>query len=94
MARRKIGPAYEKAPSKRVGDWFKQVLPVAITSLVVATIFWFGLDWSVDYLFNFLATSGDESIEKPFCSNDDIWILLKLVGSLGTMVVVAKMQTK
>ena len=94
MARRKIGPAYEKAPSKRVGDWFKQVLPIAFASLLTAVIFWFGVDFSVDFLFNFLATGGDESVEKPFCTNDDVWILLKIFGSLGTMVVVGKTQMK
>ena len=94
MGRRKVGPAYESSPAKRILKWINQRLLILMSSLIVVVIFWFGVDWVVDLFLNFLATSGDETKEKPFSSNTDLCIIFKLVGSLVAMIVVAKSQTK
>ena len=94
LKRRKIGPAYERSPVKKLGEWSNKNLLILGSAFVLAIVFWFGVDLLVDGFLNFLAAAGDESKEKQFSSNDTMWILIKIFGSLGMFVLVAKSAKK
>ncbi len=94
LKRRKIGPAYERSPIKKLSEWSNNNLLILGSALLLGVVFWFGVDLVVDGFLNFLATSGDEAKEKPFSSNDTMWILVKIFGSLGVCTFVAKSAKK
>ncbi len=94
MARRKIGPAYERSPFERLAEWANRNLLILISAVCVSTVFWFCVNWTIDGLMNFLATGGDAAQEKPYSSDDPMWIIVKLVGSLLCMVIVVKSRSK
>ena len=94
LRRRKIGPAYERSPLQRLWDWINRNLLILISSVGLSFIYCVILNFFVDNMFNFLATGGNEEVEDPFSSNDDMWILMKLVGSLVIIYSVLKAKSK
>jgi len=94
VKRRKIGSAYERSPVKKLSEWSSKNLLILGSALVLAIVFWFGVDLLVDGFLNFLVAAGDETKEKHFSSNDTMWILVKIFGSLGMFAIVAKSTKK
>ncbi len=92
--RRKIGPAFERSPIQRIGEWTSRNVLIVISSVVLAVIFWVGVNWVIDSMFNFLATGGDEAIEKTFSSDEPLWITVKLFGSLFIFFFVLTSKSK
>ena len=94
MRRRKVGPAYEQSPVRKFREWFNRNLLIFIASFISCVCFWLFVNFLVDYLFNLLATGGDELVEQPFSSDDTMWILLKLVGSFILVISIIKSRAK
>lgn len=95
MARRRmIGPAYERSPIQRLSEWANRNILILISALVCGFMFWLLTDFVVDGVLNFLSTGGDETMEKPYDSNDPMWIITKLVGSSITMMMIVKSRSK
>jgi hypothetical protein len=92
--RRKIGPAYERSPIQRIGAWTSRNSLIVVASVTMAIVFWVGVNWAIDSMFNFLATGGDESVEKTFSSDDPLWITVKLMGSILIFFGVLKNKSK
>jgi heme/copper-type cytochrome/quinol oxidase subunit 2 len=82
MKRRRVGAAYERSPADKVGEWGNRNTMILISAVITGIIFWFVVNWTVDGLFNFLATGGDDTKEKVFSSNHPMVILVKVFGSL------------
>ncbi len=94
VRRRKIGPAYERSPLQKSGEWWNRNLLILVSALLAGSAFWFGTNWVVDGMLNFLASGGDEAKEKPFSSDDTMWIIIKLVGTSLAMLFVVKSRSK
>jgi heme/copper-type cytochrome/quinol oxidase subunit 2 len=94
MKRRQIGPAYERSPADKMSEWTNRNTLVLISSIVAAVIIWFIIGWVVDDFVNFLATDGDETVEKPYSSNAPAVIAFKLVACLGSIFIILKTRTK
>ena len=90
VRRRKMGPAYERSPIQKLNDWSTRNILVLLGTIVICIVYWFIVNFFVDFLFNFLATQGQEELEKPFSSDDPVWISLKLVGCLVIMLISIK----
>ena len=92
--RRGIGPAFEKSPLQRFNDWSTRNILILIGAVAVCVGYWLLINFMVDYLLNFLATQGQEEMEKPYSADDPLWITIKLVGCFGLMVFIAKTKAK
>ena len=92
--RRKIGPAYERSPLQRLIEWINRNLLIVLSGVGAGFAFWFITNWVVDGMLNFLATGGDDAKEKPFSSDDPLWIVIKLVGFFVSMMMVVKSRSK
>ena len=94
VKRRKVGPAFERSPANKLGEWYSKNTLIFMAGLVAAVVFWFGMDLLVDSFLNFLVSGGDNSKENMFSSNDTKWIITKIVGSLVLFAVIAKSAKK
>jgi hypothetical protein len=94
VKRRKVGPAFERSPAKRVSEWYSKNTLIFMAGLIAAVVFWFGMDILVDRFLNFLVSGGDDSKENMFSSNDTKWIITKIVGSLVLFFAIAKSAKK
>lgn len=94
MKRRKVGPAYEQSPIQRFREWFNRNLLILISAVFACVLYWLLVNFAVDYLFNLLATGGDELMEKPYSSDDSMWILIKLFGCMVVSMLVIKSRAK
>ena len=94
MRRRQIGPAYERSPADKMGEWTNRNTLVLISSIAAAVGVWFAVNWIVDGLMNFLARGSDETMANQFNSNDPVFICVKLVLCLATIFIILKSRTK
>jgi hypothetical protein len=94
MKRRSIGPAYERSPADKMSEWTNRNTLVLIASLIAGILIWFAINWVVDDFINFLATDGDETVDKPYNSNHPACIAFKLIASLGSIFLILKSRTK
>ena len=94
VKRRKIGPAYEKSPIQRLQEWSTRNVLILFGAIVCCVVYWFIVNFAVDSLLNFLVTQGKEELEKPYSSDDPLWITIKLVGCIVILVLVTKSKAK
>ena len=94
LKRRKQGPTYERSPIQRLSEWSSRNFLILASAIGLSFLYWFAINFLVDNLFNFLSTGGNEEIEQPFSSNEDIWIITKLVGSIAIIFIIIKTKAK
>ncbi|NOY79758.1 MAG: hypothetical protein GXP31_02005 [Kiritimatiellaeota bacterium] len=80
--RRTIGSAYERSPAERISRWVTDNLMRVISAIVVAVVFCFLVDATVNRFFNFLDTNGQDDVQGRFTSEDPRVDAVKTVGSL------------
>jgi hypothetical protein len=80
--RRKIGPAYERAPAERTGRWFLDNLFRLFAAALAVFAFCFVVDWLFDDVFNFLERGVDEETPGSFSAASSVANGAKVVGSV------------
>ena len=94
LNRRKIGPAYERSPVQKLSEWGSRNFLVLLAAILTSVVYWVIINIFIDFVFNFLATGGDDALEKPYSSDDPLWIIVKLVGSIFCITMVVKAKAK
>jgi ABC-type multidrug transport system permease subunit len=91
--RRSQGPAFERSPFERLSDWSSRNLLTLASALAAAAIFIVIVNFTVNYLLNFLM-SGEGQAEQKFY--DDHWaaITVKIVGALAILFGLIKSRAK
>ena len=92
--RRSIGPPYERSPAERLGRWIMDNLMVVISAIIVAVVFCFIVDMTVNKLFNFLQTNGHDELQGTFSSSDPIVDAVKVIGSITLIYVICRRKAK
>ncbi len=91
--RRAIGPPYERSPAERLGRWTMDNLMILIAAVIVAVVFCYIVDLTVDKLFNFLETNGHD-VKGSFSSSDPVVDAVKLIGSLTLIYFICRRKAK
>lgn len=94
MKRRKIGPAYERAPAEKIGEWSTRNSLTLVSGVVIVAIYWWLVNISVDHLFNFLASGGEEGAEIVYYSDHPLALAAKIIGGLLIILILVKTRTK
>lgn len=89
--RRTIGPAYELCPAERTGRYLSENFMRLVSGLVVALLFCLFVNFIVNNLLNFLASSGIEEAEQKFTHKTITVDLVKVIG--GTSLVYFVLMT-
>ncbi len=86
LKRRTIGPAYERCPAERLGEWTRQNTLMLIASVICVAVWW-GTVTGLVYFFNWLSTDGDPAKVPPF--DADAWyaLLARLIGSFIIFII-------
>ena len=80
--RRSIGSAYERSPAEHISRWVTDNLMRVVSAIIVAVVFCFLVDATVDRFFNFLDANGQDDVEARFSSDDPVVDAVKTVGSV------------
>ncbi len=94
MKRRKLGPAYERAPAEVAGDWVHRNLLVLASIVVFSVIFLILFNVFVDQGLNFIASGGDEATASRFDSNHPTAVAAKIIGVILISVLLIKSRAK
>lgn len=94
MKRRTLGPAYERAPAERMGEWAQRNILALCSAVILIVIYLFLFNFIVDDLLQFLATGGDQGADMEFYSDHPVCIAIKIVGSLLIGFIIVKTRTK
>ena len=93
LHRRRIGPAYEKHPSQRFGDWVRRNVITLAGSSVAVIVFWAGVYFGVD-LVNFIATGGELDKMNSLYHEHILVIGFKLIGGFLLFLLIVSKQAK
>ena len=84
--RRTIGPAYERCPAERIGEWGRQNLLILLATGIGMVVWWFAVDALVAF-FNFLKTGGDPDKLPPFDADSLYAIAARIIGTIIIMLI-------
>jgi sterol desaturase/sphingolipid hydroxylase (fatty acid hydroxylase superfamily) len=94
MRRRTIGPAFERAPAEKLSDWTTRNMLVLLSGMVLVVVSWIVINVTVNHLFNFLATGGNESAELKFDADTPLWVWVKVGVGLLILTILVKTRSK
>ena len=93
LKRRRIGPAYERCPAERLGEWLRRNLLVLTASFFGMALWWVAVILIVGFM-NWLATGGDPGQIPPYNPDGPEFIAVRIIGGLIVFILIAKSRVK
>ncbi len=86
LKRRSIGPAYERCPAERIGEWSRQNLLIILATGIGIFLWWFAVDAMI-WVANFLKTGGDPDEIPPFDPDSMVAIGARIAGAVIILII-------
>ncbi|MCH2175955.1 MAG: hypothetical protein MK193_09530 [Lentisphaeria bacterium] len=93
LRRRTIGPAYERCPSERVGDWSRRNLVALITATVVMVLWWLAVRMFTVFL-NWMHAQDHPDDIPPYYDGLPMFVSIKLIGGIILFILVSLWRSK